>query len=1227
MTTNQRLIIDALHELQVTYGRASLERFSALLGYQLISNPVDPDSEWLLLDHPDLDSREHALMAVRYDEDLTATTTVSQLRKRYHLVEKQRILFRQFSVDLYAFVGVGRVLIFRAYGGNRDERLDISVDSIQRVSLYADALMSLSRDRLEFSEDVFGNLVIPDIDSLFRRELSSQFTSVIELYKRRIAEVIVNDTDCEARLLELVPRHVQSQLSKLAPQQKVLNFHFKAAVGSIVDTIVLRVLLRRFFEAYHGLELFSKQDDLQDLGFGKGEGKMEEVLRHLAEVKYRASVEDRRLKKALEETGPSQLKLFGDVTSQLRVKDANQVQAIYERLRKQFELAYGGDLFESDVAGITNHIENEINEKDPELLLRLWADTSSDRYNFRYQDLPPEMIQEHYENSMSHSIKLVPTKGKRVLVEYADDLQQQKHRGAYYTDNKLVNYLIESTVGKEFDQRRENLEKQIKDGASLESIIDALDHIQDIKIVDFTCGGGSFLRGAFRYLAGRRTEVVRALEGLKDAGMKRILGEKFPQFASGDDAQALWEKHVLLEMIYGVDIDYKALVISTQTLTLSAMKNWQVGENFPRLIGLTLSHQNSLISPVAPHQRDEVFSQFQKEISELIVLRRQIREADVQRGTKDLYEQLRAKRRELQVRIGERLQEILGEYREAMCPEAIEINFPEVFFNEDGNLKDNPGFTVVVGNPPWEIWKPNSDEFFEDFVDGFRKLPKREKDRAMEQVFKRMPYVKERWEWLDGYYRAGSEYFLQSGHYSFQRTVVNGKLTGTDINLYKISLERAYQLLAEGGHCGFLVPANTYTDQGSTALRQMLFGRTRLTTVAGFENRRGIFPAVHKSYKFAVLLFEKGGSTNEFKAFFYRHDLQDLYEQDLFMTISVDTVKKLAPDTWSVMEFRDKRELDIMAKLARWPALGEFIPGKWNVEFVAEFHMTNDSQFFLPVGEGKTLFEGKMMEQFTHLHGSPRYSIGQEGEKKLFNKELRRVKTWAREQTGLPVEEAVRRLYGSERQLKQKVRLHSEYYRIAYRAIASSTNRRTMIATVLPKEVYCVNSLITTIPFRWTKDSQEARFQENCSLQELLVITSFLNSFVLDFILRRKTHSNINMFLVYQLPVPRLTKEDRYFDDLLRRAALLICTTPEFDELAQAAGISAGVADPELRQLIQNQIDAYVADIYGLSRDEFLYILSTFKSPAHWEAMERIAQGVIEQFDVLKEEGALTCPV
>uniref|UniRef100_A0A7V3ZTQ0 Type II methyltransferase M.TaqI-like domain-containing protein n=1 Tax=candidate division WOR-3 bacterium TaxID=2052148 RepID=A0A7V3ZTQ0_UNCW3 len=30
-----------------------------------------------------------------------------------------------------------------------------------------------------------------------------------------------------------------------------------------------------------------------------------------------------------------------------------------------------------------------------------------------------------------------------------------------------------------------------------------------------------------------------------------------------------------------------------------------------------------------------------------------------------------------------------------------EIEFPEVFFDEDGSLKENPGFDCIVGNPPY----------------------------------------------------------------------------------------------------------------------------------------------------------------------------------------------------------------------------------------------------------------------------------------------------------------------------------------------------------------------------------------------------------------------------------------------------------------------------------------------------------------------------------------------
>jgi hypothetical protein len=52
--------------------------------------------------------------------------------------------------------------------------------------------------------------------------------------------------------------------------------------------------------------------------------------------------------------------------------------------------------------------------------------------------------------------------------------------------------------------------------------------------------------------------------------------------------------------------------------------------------------------------------------------------------------------------------------------------------------------------------------------------------------------------------------------------------------------------------------------------------------------------------------------------------------------------------------------------------------------------------------------------------------------------------------------------------------------------------------------------------------------------------------------LRNKVSQNINMFFIYQLPVPRLTAEEGEFAPIVDRAAQIICTTPEFDELWQS---------------------------------------------------------------------------
>ena len=63
----------------------------------------------------------------------------------------------------------------------------------------------------------------------------------------------------------------------------------------------------------------------------------------------------------------------------------------------------------------------------------------------------------------------------------------------------------------------------------------------------------------------------------------------------------------------------------------------------------------------------------------------------------------------------------------------IDFCLPEIFFNEYGTLKPHGGLDIIIGNPPWEIWKPNSDEFFSEYDASYRGLPNQRAKKKLEK--------------------------------------------------------------------------------------------------------------------------------------------------------------------------------------------------------------------------------------------------------------------------------------------------------------------------------------------------------------------------------------------------------------------------------------------------------------------------------------------------------------
>jgi len=483
------------------------------------------------------------------------------------------------------------------------------------------------------------------------------------------------------------------------------------------------------------------------------------------------------------------------------------------------------------------------------------------------------------------------------------------------------------------------------------------------------------------------------------------------------------------------------------------------------------------------------------------------------------------------------------------------------------------GFDVIVTNPPWEAFKPYAKEFFEQHSDLVSKNNMTIHDFETEQSkLLKNPAIREAWIAYLAVYPHQADYFRWAANFKNQTSEVNGKKVGSDTNLYKLFVEQAYNLLRKGGRCGIITPGGIYADLGAKGLREMLLFGCKVDSLFGLTNERYIFDAVHHAQKFCIFAFEKSGVTESFRAAF-RINTREAVSRDKLheflnsrkadLRLSTDLVRRLSPDSLSIMEFKNEMDVSIAEKMLRFPFLGEQMPGNWNVHLTNELHMTGDSDLYQnKPGKGRlTLFEGKMINQFTASFAKPRY--------------------WVAVKAGRS------RVLGKTKDTGQ--RLESDCYRLCFRDVASNTNERTMLSAILPPCFFG-----HTISAVRVLDEDGAEILPK-PVQAFLC--GVWNSFAVDYMVRSKVSSHLSFYYIYQLPIPRLTVKDPTFMAIANRSARLICSSPEFDSVAHEFGLSGpdeGVIDSAGRARLRAELDGIVANLYGLTEEEFAYILTTF---------------------------------
>jgi len=217
---------------------------------------------------------------------------------------------------------------------------------------------------------------------------------------------------------------------------------------------------------------------------------------------------------------------------------------------------------------------------------------------YEFSVLSADILGQVYERFLGKIIRL--TDGHQAKIEEKPEVR--KAGGVYYTPVYIVDYIVKNTVGKLVEGKRPGP----KGG------------VRNLKILDPACGSGSFLIGAYQFLLDwHRDEYINdGPENWSKGKTPRVYQSQKGEWRLTTDER----KRILLNNIYGVDIDHQAVEVTKLSLLLKMLEGedeQSIGKQmflFQERVLPDLSNNikcgNSLIGPdFYTHQQTDLFDE------------------------------------------------------------------------------------------------------------------------------------------------------------------------------------------------------------------------------------------------------------------------------------------------------------------------------------------------------------------------------------------------------------------------------------------------------------------------------------------------------------------------------------------------------------------------------------------------------------------------------------------
>jgi len=707
--------------------------------------------------------------------------------------------------------------------------------------------------------------------------------------------------------------------------------------------------------------------------------------------------------------------------------------------------------------------------------------------------------------------------------------ERRKSTGAFYTPRPLTEYLVRRTLA------------PLVQNASPDEIL-------GLRVLDPAMGSGAFLVAACRYLA-----------AAYEAALLRNGGWSVDDISERERVE--FRRTIAQRCLYGVDINPMAVQLGRLSLWLATLSS----DRPLTFLDHRLRSGNSLVgaslddiarqAPGGRHRaRPGALPLFEEDACDVAVRHAIAVRSRIALEPGDTLEQVRAKEHAFAALTSER--SAIEKWKE-VCD-----GWCAAWFADHGHLRVNVPFAAladqilgrgtvaerlaapmiqacrtVAARERFFHWSLEFPEVFQGGANDARATA------GFDAIVGNPPWEMLRGDRGDGETRQAArtaaahltDFARGSGLYLLQG---NGHA-----NLYQLFLERSLALVRAGGRLGLVLPSGLATDTGAAGLRRTLFDHTHIDSLVSLENRDALFP-VHRSLRILLLSATKGERTVTLPCRFgirTREEVDRLPESGPdpdAVTLPLPLLRKLTGNEVAIPNVQSPRDIEILHTVTfAVPALGD--QDGWHVHFGRELNATDDRHHLRVSKSGLPVIEGKHLSPFAVDVKAAQLTI----EPRLAATLVDPARTFARR-------------------------------RLAYREVASATNRLTLIAAMLPAGV------VTTHTVFCLKDLLDDECQE--------YLCGILNSFVANYLVRMRVSTHVTSGIISRLPVPVLPRDDMQFRevvDLNRSIARL-----------NDAGTGRAASPSTLVWAMRSRarLQALAATIYGLRSAHFAHILETF---------------------------------